>query len=39
MNDPGLHEPIDDHAKNLEQSRVKEEEEEEEYEQSYLAPR
>lgn len=39
MNDPGFDEPINDHAKSVEQSRVQEEEEEEEYEQSYLDPR
>ena len=37
--DPGLDEPIQDHAKTVEQSRLEEEEEEEEYEQEYLAPR
>ncbi len=34
MNDPGFDEPINDHAKTIE-----EEEEDEEYEQIYLAPR
>jgi len=39
MNDPGLDDAINDHAKTVEQSRAEEEEEEAEYEQSYLAAR
>jgi hypothetical protein len=39
MNDPGLDDAINDHAKTVEQSRAEEEDEEAEYEQSYLAAR